>query len=268
MLVFAAPSPPCICPGADHCTYQHRDKNYLMTPHSEKVLDILLIVKQEWRKTPISGHDISWMSSSCHLCTSLTTQPPHYDSWIIVTEISDWPHPIISLAVHYCAWLSPPPQVSQYWWMLSSPAHGRTPRSWDTGTAASSDSLDLRTQRGVMNNATTGAGERGPLTGSPGGLVLVVRALCSESHVLSLMMFTLSWHPDHLFAGPDVTWANEGIIEMTNSYLITKCRVPGVDILTAAWSHVPWPGVTPHYSELSLRHSVLSVTRLSDEARP
>ena len=31
---------------------------------------------------------------------------------------------------------------------------------------------------------------------------------------------------------PDVTWANEGLIEMTNSYLITNYQVPGVDILS------------------------------------
>lgn len=39
---------PCICPAlTTDCKYQHRDKKPLMTPHQEKVLDILLIVKQD-----------------------------------------------------------------------------------------------------------------------------------------------------------------------------------------------------------------------------
>ena len=51
--------PPVHLSRADHCKYQHRDKNHLMTPHQEKVLDILLIVKQDKRKTQVSGHAIA-----------------------------------------------------------------------------------------------------------------------------------------------------------------------------------------------------------------
>ena len=120
--------------------------------------------------------------------------------------------------------------VLKYWWMLSSPQLS----VWGAGPGHSGhgDSRLLDPGPGgswIMQQLE----QRRPLPWSPGDLVLVVTTSLTGS-VSRVVYSPLPWHQIMCLSAPDVTRANEGMIEMTNSYLITNCQVPGVDILTPA----------------------------------
>ena len=67
--------------------------------------------------------------------------------------------------------------------------------------------------------------QRGPLPGHLESLFwLLPLASLAQCHVL----FTLLSPDIVCLSAPDVTWANEGVTQMTNSYLITNCQCQGL----------------------------------------